>query len=161
MSDFTLCAMTSNDATYLARLNFLTDVFGNESADISKHFEEEYEFYVNTWTPDSGGFIAWDQLIPAGGSWLNWGTDKLHGAGFVEEGIPEVAIAVEARYQGQGLASLLLDAVAEQAKLMGAPGISLAVDTRNTSAQAIYEYKGFKFAAKVPDSHYIAMIKRF
>lgn len=161
MSEFTLRAMTEADATYLARLNFLTDVFGDETANVSEHFEEEYKFYVGAWTPASGGFIVWDDIIPAGGAWLNWGTSELHGAGFVKEGIPEVAIAVEARYQGQGLASLMLDAAAEQAKLMDAPGICLAVDTRNTSARAIYEHKGFEFAAEVPGSHYIAMVKRF
>ncbi|MBM7052196.1 MULTISPECIES: N-acetyltransferase [unclassified Rothia (in: high G+C Gram-positive bacteria)] len=161
MSDFTLRAMSEADATYLSRLNFLTDVFGDESAEPSSHFEEEYKFYVGQWTPESGGFIAWDGIIPAGGAWLNWGTDAHHGAGFVKEGIPEVAIAVESRYQGQGLASLLFDALIDLAREQGAPGICLAVDTRNESARAIYEHKGFEFAAEVPDSHYISMVKHF
>lgn len=161
MSDFTLVRMGEADRTYLARLNFLTDVFGNEDAETSEHFLEEARFYLDSWKPASGGFVVWDGAIPAGGVWLNWGTERFHGAGFVEEGIPEVAIAVESRYRGRGLASLLLSAVADLAQEMNAPGVSLAVATGNESAYAVYEHLGFSLEQKVAGSHYVAMVKRF
>lgn len=159
--DFTLAPMTERDRTYLARLNFLTDVFGDEQAPLSSYFQEEAYFYVEKWTPESGGFVAWDGKIPAGGAWLNWDTETLREVGFAAAGIPEVAIAVESRYQGKGLASRLLAASTELARTKGAPGICLAVNTDNASAHAIYQHLGFVYEAEIPDYNYHVLVKRF
>lgn len=161
MSDFTLVRMGESDRTYLARLNFLADVYGDEKADTTEHFREDARFYLDAWAPVSGGFVAWDGAVPAGGAWLNWGTDQFHGAGYIQKSIPEVAIAVEARYRGQSLATELLAATADLAREMGAPGISLAVDIRNELAHAIYEHLDFVFEKTLPDSYYVVMVKRF
>ncbi|MGP3701837.1 hypothetical protein ACR3EC_09940, partial [Corynebacterium diphtheriae] len=81
-SEFTLVPTTESDRTYIARLNFLTDVFGDEHADIGADFLEDYRFYVKQWDPTNGGLIAWSpKMIPAGGAWLVWGNNNDHGYG--------------------------------------------------------------------------------
>src|SRR5699024_3476799 len=83
--------------------------------------ERVWIYYLENWSEDKGGFIAWRGRIPAGGVWLNWGTDEFHGFGHVEEGIPELALAVENRFQGEGIGTALLEAATELARQMGAP----------------------------------------
>lgn len=139
-----------SDRTYIARLNFLTDVFGDEKADLSSHFLEDARYYVDEWSPSDGGFIAFDdQGIPAGGVWLRWGkegwgTDNRHGYGHYRDGYPELAIAVENRYQGSGVGTRLLTAAIEFAKEAEAPGISLCVDKKNPKAHRLYKKLGFQ-----------------
>lgn len=135
---------TESDRTYIYRLNFLTEVFGEETAEISENFSEDLHFYVKSWAPDRGGFIAWDsQGIPAGGVWLLWGAENDHGYGFVAPDIPELAIAVEPRFRGQGAGSLLINAAIKQARELGAPGVSLCVDDDNPRALKLYRRLGF------------------
>lgn len=76
-----LRATQESDRTYLARLNFLTDTFGDEHGELSPDFADDFAFYVENWDPNQGGFIAWEELFPAGGVWLNWGTEDNHGFG--------------------------------------------------------------------------------
>lgn len=47
-SEFTLVPTTESDRTYIARLNFLTDVFGDEHADIGADFLEGLPFLRQT-----------------------------------------------------------------------------------------------------------------
>lgn len=144
---------TEADRTYIARLNFLTDVFGEEHADVSPEFDRDFDFYVRDWQPENGGFIAWDGNIPAGGVWLVWGTDERHGYGHVTEGIPELALAVEGRYKGQGIGTALLEMAAELAKELGAPGISLSVAPTNERAHRLYLHVGFEPTGIVREGH--------
>lgn len=159
LRDVNLVPTTESDRTYIARLSFLTDVFGDEKAPTSPTFDDDYEFYVNRWKAENGGFIAWKGFIPAGGVWLLWGNDELHGYGYVEEGIPELAIAVEARFKGSGYGTRLLDAATELARELGAPGISRGVETSNWRALRLYEHVGFEKVSE--DRGDLVMVKRF
>lgn len=150
---------TEADRTYIARLNFLTDVFGDESAQPCAEFDEDFEFYVDAWRANNGGFIAWKGNIPAGGVWLNWGTDERHGYGYAAADIPELAIAVEGRYKGQGIGTRLLDAATELARTLGAPGISLSVDDANPRAHRLYLHVGFEEIGHHGD--HTVLVKRF
>ena len=153
---------TESDRTYIARLNFLTDVFGDESATPSAHFVDAYHLYVENWRPTGGGFIAVDSLgIPCGGIWLIYGTEEEHGYGHVEEGIPELAIAVENRNQGQGLGTRLLTAAIDQVRESGAPGISLCVDDDNPGAHKLYLRMGFEEVAYDSEHGYHGLVQRF
>lgn len=135
---------TEADRTYIARLNFLTDVFGDEMAQPGTGFDDDFLPYVERWTPERGGAIAWKGNIPAGGAWTVWGSPDVHGFGFVDPEIPELAIAVERRFNGQGIGTKLLDAVTDLARSWGAPGISLCVAQQNTRARSLYAHVGFQ-----------------
>lgn len=160
--EFSFIPTTEQDRTYIARLNFLTDVHGHEDREVTEWFDADFITYVEHWQPENGGVIAWSNNIPAGGAWLLWGTDKQHGYGHVEVGIPEVAVAVETAFRGHGLGRLLLDEAAKVAKAAGAPGISLCVDTDNTHAKKVYLDLGYEtLQAAEPHECYERMLLRF
>lgn len=154
-----LRATQESDRTYIARLNFLTETFGDEHGEVSEEFEPEYGFYVESWEPNQGGFIAWDGCIPAGGVWLNWGNEYARGYGHIEEGIPELALAVEGRYKGQGIGTALINAATELARTLRAPGISLSVDPANERAHRLYKHLDFE-QEDVYKEHPV-LVKRF
>ncbi|MCQ9369948.1 GNAT family N-acetyltransferase [Corynebacterium sp. 35RC1] len=165
--NFLFTPTTESDRTYIARLNFLTDVHGDEGRAVTVAFAEDYHTYVERWTPERGGVIAWSNHIPAGGAWLIWGTEDHHGYGHVESGVPEVAVAVETAFRGHGLGRLLLNEAAKIARAAGAPGISLSVDADNHHAHEVYLKLGYKPvppSAQAPgasDSEYHRLILRF
>lgn len=145
--DFT--PTTEADRTYIARLNFLTDVFGDEHAAVSAEFDRDYDYYVRDWQPVNGGFIAWDGNIPAGGVWLVYGTAERHGYGHFREGVPELAIAVEPRYRGKGVAKRLLEQVAGP--------VSLSVHPDNERAYRLYRKCGFEETGVAREGHVVLM----
>ncbi|AKK02120.1 GNAT family N-acetyltransferase [Corynebacterium epidermidicanis] len=151
---------TESDRTYIARLNFLTETFGDEHGTIGEDFEEEFVYYVQGWQPEQGAVIAWRGAIPAGGAWLRPGTDDRHGFGHVREGIPEVAIAVEERYKGQGLGTALLNRATELAGELGYAGISLSVHPDNARAHRLYLHLGFQDTGIVREGHAV-LVKEF
>ncbi|APT91595.1 acetyltransferase [Corynebacterium phocae] len=154
-----LRATSESDRTYIARLNFLTEVFGDETAPTGDNFGKDSVYYMEQWTPENNGFIAWDGYVPAGGVWLRQGTADNHGWGHVSEDIPELAIAVESRYEGQGLGGALLDAATELARSKGAPGISLCVNKKNARAHELYKRIGFEEVNETDRFH--ILMKRF
>lgn len=156
----TLTRATAEDKTYIARLNFLTDTFGDEHGVLEDDFDEEFDYYVTEWTPEQGAIIAWQGKIPAGGAWLRWGNAERHGFGHYEDGTPEVALAVEGRYKGRGIGTKLLDAAAELAKEMGAPGISLAVHPDNERAHGLYLHLGYEPTGITRHDHPV-LVRRF
>lgn len=158
--DVRLVPTTEADRTYISRLNFLTDTFGDESADLPDDFDRWVEYYVGSWRPERGGLIAWRGNVPAGGSWLLWGSKDNHGYGHVTEGVPELAIAVERRYAGFGIGSRLIEGVSQVAKEAGAPGISLSVHRENAHAHRLYTRLGFEHTGAIVDGYYV-MLKTF
>ena len=72
-SDLVLVVATESDRTYLSRLNFLTDTFGDEFGEVSAEFKRDWIYYLENWHEDNGGFIAWRGRIPAGGGVVELG----------------------------------------------------------------------------------------
>ena len=159
MSDFKLRPLSEADRTYLARLNFLTDTFGEEHKELTPQFDADFDYYLTGWEPSRGGFIAWEGNVPAGGVWMNWGTEQSHGYGHVEEGIPELALAVEPRYRSQGVGTLLLRAATDLARDLGAPGVSLSVALANKRAHRLYLFMGFEPVGE--SEGHVVLVKRF
>ena len=153
MDELSLVPAREADRTYLAHLNFLTDTLGEEFGPLSAGFDTDFEYYLSQWQPSDGGIVAWVGNIPAGGLWLSWGTSTRHGYGHVAAGIPELAIAVERRFHGQGIGSALLRAGADLAQDLGAPGISLSVSDHNPRARQLYERLGFRPTGDNRDGH--------
>lgn len=144
--EFQLREATESDRTYLRRLNYLADVFGNEDGDIGHSEREGAETYVGQWDPErESGIVAFDQFdVPAGGVWLRYWQSPDDGHANLAPNIPEIAIAVENRYAGNKLAVRLLQAAVELAKRQGAPKVALWVDPDNDRARHRYEKFGFK-----------------
>ncbi|MDY5785514.1 GNAT family N-acetyltransferase [Corynebacterium sp.] len=143
---FTLRRATESDRTYIQRLNFLTEVFGDEARDATEDLLPSVSAYVDDWDPDrDGGIIAVDQHgIPAGGVWLRyWSSPDDYGLANLGPDIPELAIAVENRFAGRKLGAQLLDAACELARAQGAHHIALWVAPDNERAHHRYRASGF------------------
>lgn len=144
--DFSVRPAAISDRTYLERLFFLTDVYGDETKALSEFHLRDLPGYVDDWDPErDGGFIAYGPgRVPAGGVWLRYweGPDA---AGWANLGpdIPELAIAVEKRFAGHGLSRTLIDATLNLARSQGAPAVALSVASDNPRARHVYEKYGF------------------
>lgn len=170
------------DRTYLLRLLYLTSVFGDETAELPQYHLPDVERYVGDWSPlvDGGVIATSDFHVPAGGAWLRYYTGDNKGAAYMgpqdpgadphdeslwatefdPETIPELCIAVERRYAGQGLGKILLDNVVDLARQQDAPAIALWVDSENPRARKLYESAGFSDIS-IPNAEPGAMIKYF
>ena len=147
--EFHLREAVESDRTYLRRLNYLTDVFGDEGANVGDSEREGAETYVGQWDPErESGIVAFDQFdVPAGGVWLRYWQSPDDGHANLSPDIPEIAIAVENRYAGHRLAVKLLQATVDLATRQGAPKVALWVDPDNERARHRYESFGFKDVA--------------
>lgn len=170
------------DRTYLLRLLYLTSVFGDESEALPESHIPDVQRYVGDWSPlVDGGVLAFSNFeVPAGGAWLRYFTGDEKGAAYMgpqspdadphdeslwatefdPESIPELCIAVERRYAGQGLGKILLDNVVELARQQDAPAVALWVDSENPRARKLYEAAGFS-DIDIPYAAPGAMIKYF
>ena len=170
------------DRTYLLRLLYLTSVFGYETAELPQYHLPDVERYVGDWSPlvDGGVIATSDFHVPAGGAWLRYYTGDNKGAAYMgpqdpgadphdeslwatefdPETIPELCIAVERRYAGQGLGKILLDNVVDLARQQDAPAIALWVDSENPRARKLYESAGFSDIS-IPNAEPGAMINYF
>ncbi|SLM87729.1 hypothetical protein CZ765_02175 [Corynebacterium casei] len=170
------------DRTYLLRLLYLTAVFGDEFEALPESHIPDVQRYVGDWSPlVDGGVLAFSNFeVPAGGAWLRYFTGDEKGAAYMgpqspdadphdeslwatefdPESIPELCIAVERRYAGQGLGKILLDNVVELARQQDAPAVALWVDSENPRARKLYEAAGFS-DIDIPNAAPGAMIKYF
>lgn len=171
------------DRTYIQRLIYLANVFGDEHAKLDEEtIAQDIEVYIDDWSPlVDGGVIAISEFnVPAGGAWLRYFTGENKGAAYMgsrqsgvdpnddtqwatefdPESIPELCIAVERRYAGLGVGEMLLRNVCELAREQEAPAIALWVNHDNPHARALYERFGFTDIA-VPGEDPGPMIKYF
>lgn len=147
--EFTFHRATESDRTYLRRLNFLADIYGDESKEVRPEQLPDVERYVDEWNPQrDGGVIAFDQFhMPAGGVWLRYWTSPDQGYANLSPGTPEIAIAIENRYAGHRLGEALLREVVDLAREQGATQVALFVAEDNPRARHRYEAFGFSDVA--------------
>ena len=94
------------------------------------------------------GLIAEVDGAPLGAAWVR----HLRGYGFVDEGTPELTIAVAPERRGTGIGELLLVALLERV-----PRCSLSCDRRNP-AMRLYERHGFATVG-VDGEHSVVMLR--
>ena len=91
---------------------------------------------------------------PAGAAWIRTYTADEPGYAFVDESVPELAIACVPGERGRGLGHRLVDAVLDQAAAAGSEAVSLSVRRSNPAAQVVYRDCGFVEPAAPPlDDH--------
>ena len=109
--------------------------------------------YVKAWgRRGDTAVIALDKGFPVGAAWYRLFERQRPGYGFVDEGTPELAIAVVPNARGKGVGTALLAALLERARGDGYAGISLSVDRANAGAMELYERHGFRRVAEDADS---------
>ena len=111
------------------------------------------QLYVKAWgRPGDAAVIALEEGFPVGAAWFRLFRGSAPGYGFVDEGTPELAIAVVPNARGKGVGGKLLDALLQRAREEGFAAISLSVDRRNSGAIALYQQHGFEQVGETEDS---------
>lgn len=105
--------------------------------------------YANGWGRQGDlGLIAFDLdgprglQIPVGAAWIRYFPSSEPGYGFVEPGVPELAMAIIPGRRRLGIGRALLGALLVRAREGGAHRLSLSVG-RGNPAQHLYEQAGF------------------
>jgi GNAT superfamily N-acetyltransferase len=108
--------------------------------------------YVRGWgRPGDTAVIALEGGFPVGAAWFRVFPAAEPGYGFVDEGTPELAIAVVPSKRGHGVGDELLKALLEKAQAGGYKQISLSVEPGNP-ARKLYERHGFQVVAEGEDA---------
>ena len=93
--------------------------------------------------PGDLGVVAEDGEGPLGAAWWRtFGADD-PGYGFVDESTPEVSIGVLPTERGRGIGTLLLAALAHEARAAGLGALSLSVEFENRAAR-LYRRAGYQ-----------------
>lgn len=100
-------------------------------------FDASRDFGVAAVEGDAVQAVAWVVFLPADDP----------GYGFVDESTPELGITAFEGHRGRGLGSAVLDAVIDEARRRGVPGISLSVEDGNR-ARHLYERAGFRVVGR-------------
>ena len=93
--------------------------------------------------PGDFGVIAEEAGEPLGAAWWRWFGADAPGYGFVDEATPELSIALFPGHRGQGIGTMLLEALEREARRRGIERLSLSVE-RDNPAVALYERFGFR-----------------
>ncbi|OFT33672.1 acetyltransferase [Corynebacterium sp. HMSC08A12] len=140
---FTFRRAVEADRPFIHKMNAETDTWGDPNKEYSDTFDEDTVFYVDGWTEGQGGVIVEENGESIGAAWLLDSTEENHGYGYVSAEYPEVAIAMAPGNTGKGLGTKLMQAVLDQAKADGKPGVSLCVVFGNDRAKHVYEKIGY------------------
>lgn len=109
--------------------------------------------YVKAWGRlGDTAVVAIDAGFPVGAAWYRLFARDRPGYGFVDEGTPELAIAVVPNARGRGVGAALLDALLARALEAGHEAISLSVDRTNAGAIELYRRHGFERVGEDDDS---------
>jgi len=101
--------------------------------------------YVKGWgRPGDTAVIALEDGFPVGAAWYRLFRQDQPGYGFVDEEIPELAVAVVPSRRGRGIGDALLNALCERAREEGHPALSLSVERTNDALVSFYEKHGFE-----------------
>jgi ribosomal protein S18 acetylase RimI-like enzyme len=106
----------------------------------------ELRVYVEGWPrPGDHAVIAEDADAAVGAAWYRLFTEAARGYGFIDEGTPEVGVAVRASYRRRGIGAALLAVLIDHARTERRTALSLSVEHDNPAA-ALYRRLGFAIA---------------
>jgi ribosomal protein S18 acetylase RimI-like enzyme len=138
-SGYNIRALTNQDESILWTM--LMYAAHESSVDIVRE-NPALDRYVKDWGRSGEfGLVAIDNTHSLGAAWLRLFSSDNRGFGYVDEGIPELAIAVSPEYRGKGIGTKLLMQTIELARSLY-PAISLSVRANNPVIN-LYRRAGF------------------
>ncbi|MBA3329396.1 MAG: GNAT family N-acetyltransferase [Actinobacteria bacterium] len=106
--------------------------------------------YVDSWgRRGDAAAIALEHGARVGAAWFRLFSAEAPGYGFLDESIPELAIAVVPSRRGHGYGGELLDALIERAREEGYGALSLSVEPENPALN-LYKRSGFRTVEDTP-----------
>ena len=141
--DYKIRALTNADESILWTM--LMYAAHEPSVEIVREHTDLFR-YVKDWGKnDDLGFVVMDSQAGAecylGAVWLRLFSSNDRGFGYIEDGIPELAMAVSPEYRGNGIGTKLLMQMIESARNIY-PAISLCVRANNPAIN-LYQRAGF------------------
>ncbi|MEM7367863.1 MAG: GNAT family N-acetyltransferase [Bacteroidota bacterium] len=100
------------------------------------------KYYLGWGKAEDLGLIAEQGSVPVGAVWCRTFTEANKGYGFVAPEIPELGIAIQKPYRGQGIGTQLLINIMTSLLAQGIHQVSLSADTRNPALR-LYQRHGF------------------
>ena len=114
--------------------------------------EPAYRYVIGWGREGDAGVIALDDGFPVGAAWYRLFSADEPGYGFVDEGTPELAIAVVPSRRGRGIGELMLSSLLERARTDGYRQVSLSVERQNPALR-LYEKHGFRVVREGGNSY--------
>lgn len=109
--------------------------------------------YVDGWPrPGDLGVVAESDEGPVGAAWLRLFTVDAPGYGYVADDVPELSMAVVVGWRHRGIGRMLLQEIAQNARVAGHRAISLSVERAITAAHRLYTSEGFQIVKRHPDT---------
>lgn len=137
--DYTVCALTAADEPIIWTM--LMHAAHEPSLEAVQQQPCLIRYADNWGRAGDMGFAAYVETEPIGAAWLRlWSTDD-RGFGYVDDAIPELAMAVCPNCRGQGIGTALLCHVLEAAQDRF-PAVSLNVRATNPALN-LYQRLGF------------------
>lgn len=94
--------------------------------------------------------VAVDGAELTGAAWARLFSCQAPGYGFIEAGVPELAVSVKPEYRGKGIGTALLRELLTRLTEAGFPRVSLAVEKINPAVR-LYRRLGFSVAGERGD----------
>lgn len=156
-SDIAIRAAAPGDVDFLAAMLLEAANWRGDDHSLSPESlrrEPSLWHYLDGWQrPTDFGVVALDTAgHPAGAAWARILPATDPGYGFVSELIPEIGMAVAARFRSRGIGGLLLRSLMEAAVERGYSALSLSVERGNERARRLYENLGFVVVDRVGNS---------
>lgn len=100
--------------------------------------------YYEHWGKEGDiGIVAMHGEQEIGAVWARFFKADAPGYGFVKEEAPELGIAIQRDFRGQGLGRRLMEMLCEELSQKNIPAVSLSTDSRNP-AMHLYQSLGFE-----------------
>lgn len=118
----------------------------------------ELAHYLDGWKrPTDFGIVAERRGQPVGAAWARHFSSADPGYGYLDDGTPEVSIAVSAASRGEGLGAALLEALIDEARHRDLPAMSLSVEDGNR-ARGLYKKYGFTVVGRAGNSDTMVLV---
>lgn len=101
--------------------------------------------------PGDVGVVAVTETGVCGAAWFRFFTREAARAGYVDDAIPELVLAVNEHSRGVGIGGRLLDQLLDIAVDLSIPRISLHVDAANARAIALYRSRELTAVQSTPN----------